>query len=195
MQGALPNKIFNPLVQGTGVLVFSKLPIIVDDTLSTTSIQCNIREYAVPEIKAEMQYDRFLGATTVVPTSAVTDFSSVSLQVTFIADEDLDSYLLLYDWLDVYKRTTYRTDKNTPDMKHWDAKQAFCPYADICLMNNNNKVKTIFRFKRVFIETLGQLNQVFNSDEPVTFDAAFKFDEFFIYNKPDNINEIIGEYI
>lgn len=195
MQGHLPNKVFNPLVQGTGVLSFSKLPIIVNNELSGESIKCNIKEYTIPDLEAEMLYDNFFGHSVVVPTAKSVDFSKVSLSVTFIMDEDLENYSLLYRWLDVYKRLTHRSDKNTPNGKHWDAKQAFCPYADIMLYNNNNRVKTVIRFSHVFINTLSSFSQDFSSDEPITFTATFKFDEFFIYNNMDNINTVLGEYV
>ena len=112
-----------------------------------------------------------------------------------LVDSNFQNYILLYNWLDVYKRLTYRTNVNTPDGKNWDAKQAFCPYVDIIVYDNRNNVKSIIRFKEVFIESLSPLSQDFTSDEPVKVTASFKFNEFFITNNPDNINEIIGEWL
>lgn len=195
MQGRLPDKVFNSLVQGTGVLSFSKLPMVVDNSLSTTSLQCNIVSYTVPPMRAEMRYDHYLNAHTVVPTSSINDFSGSSLDVNFLVDSNLENYIILYNWLDVYKGQAYRTEKNTPDGKHWDAKQAYCPYVDILLMDNRNIVMSIIRFEQVYIETLGQLSQEFNSNQPVTVTASFKFNKFRVINNIDNINEIIGEYI
>lgn len=195
MQGHKPNKVFNPLVQGTGVLSFSKIPIIFDNTISSYSLQCNIKDYTMPGLRVEFQYDRTIaGHTTAVPTASVNDFSSVSLNVTMICDEDFENYTTLYRWLDVYKRLTYRSDFNTKDQLHWDAKQAYCPFVDIMLYNNNNRVKNIIRYKRVYLESIGDLFQDFSSDSPVVFSATFKFDEFFIYNDVDNINTALGEY-
>ena len=196
MQGNKPNKVFNQLVQGTGTLYFSKVPMIFEDgTLSAYSIQCNIHDYTGPQFNVEMLYDKSLAHAAIVPTSSVNDFSATSLDVNFICDEDLENYTTLYRWLDVYKRTTYRTGNNTSDQKHWDTKQAFCPVADITVYNNNNVVKNILRFKKVFIASLGSLHQDFTSDEPVTFSASFKFDEFYIINDEKNINDAIGEYV
>lgn len=195
MQGHKPNKVYNPLVQGTGVLSFSKIPIIFDNTISSYSIQCNIKSYTLPTFNVDFQYDTTIaGHTTHVPTASVNDFRQSSVNITLICDEDLENYTTLYRWLDVYKRLTHRSEFNTKDQKHWDAKQAYCPFVDIMMYNNNNRVKNIIRFKRVYLESLGGLSQDFSSDNPVTFDIALKFDEFFLYNDIDNINTALGEY-
>jgi hypothetical protein len=196
MQGHKPNKVYNNLVQGTGLLSFGKLPFLFEEnSLSAYSIQCNIKNYTLPTLTAEMLYDRFLAHAAVVPTSSVNDYSALTLDVTLICDEDLENYTVMYRWLDVYKKTMYRTGNNTADEKHWDAKQAFCPVVDILIYNNNNVVKNIIRFKKVFITTLGGIFQDFLSDEPITFQASFKFDEFYIINDEQNINDALGEYV
>jgi hypothetical protein len=194
--GAKPNKVFNSLVQGTAVLAFSRLPILLDDTISTTALQCNIKKYAITDIVAEMQFDHGpMGTMAIVPNASQNDFSRTELAIDFILDSDMNNYNLLYRWLDVYKRLTYRTDKNTADGKHWDAKQAFCPYVDIAIFDNRKTIKNLIRFYQVFINTVGSLEQDFGSDAPIIFTCRFNFNQFLIYNTPDNINEVIGDYI
>lgn len=194
--GAKPDSVFNSLVQGTAVLSFSRIPIKLDNMISTTSIQCNIQKYSVPNIDAEMQFDRGpMGTVAVIPNASQNDFSSTVLSVDFILDENMNNYNLLYRWLDVYKRLTYRTEFNTPDGKHWDAKQAFCPFVDIAIFNNHKKIKNLLRFERVFITKIGSFTQDFSSDGPIIFTCDFLYDEFKIFSDPDNIREVIGDYI
>lgn len=196
MNGAKPDKVFNSLVQGTAVLSFSRLPIVLDNDFSTTSLQCNIKKYGHPDIVAEMQIEHGpFGSTTIVPNAFQNDFSASDLSVEFILDEDMENYNLLYRWLDVYKRLTYRTEFNTPDGKHWDAKQAYCPYLDIAVFDNNKKIKNLLRYSKVFITNVGGFTQDFASSDPITFTCVFKFVEFHIFNKPDNIREVIGDYV
>lgn len=196
MQGHIPNKVYNNLVQGTGVLHFSKLPMILDNSLSSQSLVTNITSYSIPPIEAEMKYDHYIAqSTTVIPTSSFNDFSGNSLTINLIADEDLENYRLLLNWINLYKRTTNRTANNTMDGKFWDTKQAFCPYVDIMMYNNNNKIINVIRFRKVYINILGQLSQEFNSDAPVTFDASFKYVDFAVVNDPDNITSILGDSI
>lgn len=196
MVGARPDKVFNSMTQGGGVLSFSRLPIVIDNTISTTSLQCNIKKYGPPDFIAEMAVENGpFGTATIVPNSSQNNFDQSDLSVEFIMDEDMENYNLLYRWLDVYKRLTYRNDFNTPDGKHWDAKQAFCPYLDIAVFDNNKKIKNLLRFSRVYISRVGGYSMDFTSDEPVTFTCIFKFNEFHIYNTPDNINEHLGDYV
>lgn len=196
MIGAKPNKVFNSLVQGTGLLSFSRLPIILDDKLSTTSLQCNIKSYTIPDINAEILFDVGpFGIVTAVPTSTQIDARQNMLQIEFILDEDMTNYNLLYRWLDVYKRLTYRSETNTKDGKHWDAKQAFCPFVDVAMFNNNKIIKNVIRFEQVFITNVGSIAQDFSSDDPVIFSCRFVYNQFKIISDPDNINEVIGDYI
>lgn len=194
--GAKPDSVFNSLVQGTVVLSFSRIPIELDNEISTTALQCNIQKYSLPDFVAEMSFDHGpMGSFAVVPNSSQNDFSRTELSVDFILDSNMNNYNLLYRWLDVYKTQKYRSEKNTKDDKHWDAKQAFCPHVDLAIFDNRKTIKNLIRFHQVFINTVGGFSMDFTSDDPIIFTCKFNFNQIKMYSNPDNIREVIGDYI
>ena len=197
-RGPHSTKVLNRLVQGTGKVYFSILPIFLDqtDTLNNTSLEYNIKGFNWTGKAANFSINRFMSFVNIVPNSDTNDFTNNPITMEFICDDTLDNYCLLQRWVDVYRSLEYRKEYNSPPGKPlvWDAQRAWCGFVDMIIGNNTREIVSILRFKHVFCSEVGDLTMNFSSSDEVTFTSTFKYNSWEIIRNPSDVEDVLQQY-
>lgn len=195
-RGKKTNKAFNALLNGTSIVRFGRLPVKLYDTeeYGNDTLESSIKKINWTGRSANFQNNRFMVYNINVPNAQVNDITQ-EITITFIADKDMDNYILMNRWLDVVMSLEYRKDKNGPELsKYWDGQRAWCEYLDIQIGDNVRKPIAILRFKHLFCTSIGDVFVDFTTSSPISFDCKLKFNTFEIINDPDEVENTLVSY-
>lgn len=178
-QGVPSDRVYNALGQGTAKALFSNIPVVVkeEDNASTVSLEMTIKAIKLPQLSAEMADLHYMHATYTHPIGSFTYNGDLSLS--FVVDDKMDNYFILYKWLNMYKKHDFSPSDNSKMLGKpgFTFRQARCD--ELTVRWGDNILDTInsMVFYRARLKALSPLSVVFNSSESIVVDATFAIDD------------------
>ena len=190
-QGVPSDRVYNALGQGTAKALFSNIPVVIkeEDNASTVSLELTIKSTRLPQLSAEMTDLHYMHATYSHPVGSFTYNGDVS--ISFVVDDKMDNYFVLFKWLNMYKKHDYspKDNSNIPGKPGFTFRHARCEELTVRWGDNILNIINSMVFYRARIKSLSPLSVVFNSAESVTVDATFAVDDMRWDRYPDDTED------
>jgi hypothetical protein len=135
-----------------------------------------VKSISVPNIDFEVIHSDLRESSSFHPIGrANVDLPNISIE--FKADEDLENYYNLYEWIQSLKYGKEVINSET-------AKGNNIKSIDIMFLDNENRTRGYFRFTNAYITSLGSLNLTQGSSDEVTFPITLNYEEVKLVKLP-----------
>ena len=148
---------------------FSNLPSVDQSKIDVTMYDSYVKNVVLPDFFIETQNSDFMNGSIKNPLSRAND-NLTQLTIEFKADEVLENYYNLYEWVQML-----RYQRNSPNESTFRLNTI--KSIVVTMLDNEKRIRGKLKFTNAIITNLGSLSLTMGSSEEITFAASFNYEE------------------